>query len=108
MSSEDLYNDFTKIMNEQTEETVGKRLRKPVDGLDEETMKLCEERRRARTRMLSNSTNDEIRSDYNVINKAVKKAVKQAKIKALEKKTNLLKITFEKTIPRIIKKYKRP
>jgi len=69
-------------------------LRKPVDGLDEETIELCEDRRRARTRMLANSTNDEIRSDYNVINKAVKKAVKQAKIKALENKTKLIEKNF--------------
>ena len=95
ISVEEMYNDFTKVVNEFTEETVGKRLRKPVEGLDEETIRLCKERRQARTSMLTNPTNEEVRKRYKSLNKAVKKAVIKAKTDAMERKTRQIENDFK-------------
>ena len=67
---------------------------KSVDGLDKESMKLCEMRRQARTHMLVNPTDEDQRSCYKSLSKDVKKAVKKAKIDIFKEKTKQIETDY--------------
>ena len=94
ISLEEMYNSFTQCVNTITNESVGKRRRKLVDGMSAQTAALCEERRKARITMLADPSNVDAASRYKTLNKEVKRAVKMTKIRKMEEKVKQIESDY--------------
>ena len=68
-----LFIKFADAVNKATEESIGLRKRKNVNGLSKEAIDLCEKRTRLRKEILASSICDEVKQKYSVVNKQVKK-----------------------------------
>ena len=75
---------FKDTTNKITEDVVGHKRAKQEKGLPEDVRKACEERRKARLLMLSNSTTSN-KAKYRKLNQTVKYEVKRWKKKLLDK-----------------------
>jgi len=87
---DELYELFRDATNETTKEVVGYRKRKSVEGLSAEQVELCELRRTARREMLNSPQNNQKKENYKKLNREVKQAVKNAKIRSFERKVENL------------------
>ena len=96
-SLDDCYNKFVDTVNRVTEETVGFRKQKALDGLSNETIALCEKRRGLRKIIISSERSRASNIDeYKEVNRLVKRAVKQTKRRRLERKILKLENDFRK------------
>ena len=93
---DELYTSFKGITNSATKDTVGFRKRKMVHGMPPDLEKLCEQRRNAKLLTLNRPSDHTARDQYKNINKQVKNAVKECKIKALKEQIDLLEEDFKK------------
>ena len=75
---DELYNDFKNITNQITQQIVGFRKRKAVEGMSKETAELCKKRREARKNMLADPS-DLKKEAYKKLNKEAKNSVRKAK-----------------------------
>ena len=89
---ETMYNGFKEATNSTTERTVVFQKREEVEGLPRSIEEACEQRRRARIKMVSNPLRAEKRALYKAANKVVKAAMKAPKQKALECKIKQLEL----------------
>jgi hypothetical protein len=76
---DELYKQFKRITNVVTKEVVGYRKRKLVEGMPPEIEKLCAQRRDARLKTINRPKDQNLRCQYKVINKQVRRAVKEQK-----------------------------
>ena len=93
---ESSYNKFVETVNKATEEVVGLRKRKTVDGLSKKTIELCERRRKLRKDILSSPHCGNKKENYREVNRLVKKEVRKAKREKLERLLTKLEDDFQK------------
>lgn len=93
-SIEELYTKFKEETNKVTEEVVGMRRNRQVEGMSDDEEELCALRREARIKMINNRHDAHERENYRTLNRRVKEAVKQRKNQELEKKVIQMETDF--------------
>lgn len=88
------YREFVDTTNKITEETVGYKKKRQVEGMSKELENKCNERRIARLRYLKQPANNESRENYRIINRSVKSEVSRQKRLTIEKKVEQLERDF--------------
>ena len=93
---DDLYEQFKNETNMITQEVLGRKRPRLLEGMEPEIEELCSKRRKARLRIVNKTTSQSDVKEYRNLNKQVKKAVKRIKEENLEKKVLKLEDDFKK------------
>ncbi|KAK3892506.1 hypothetical protein Pcinc_003737 [Petrolisthes cinctipes] len=89
------YEEYVNTTNKITEETVGYKKKKQVEGMPKALENKCNDRREARLKYLKQPSNNELRENYRTINRQVKSEVLQQKRLTMEKKVEQLERDFK-------------
>ena len=91
-----LYNEFVKITNKVTEDTVGFQRNRQTAGLSPKVEEMCQQRRDLRKKMLANPSDVSLCESYRKANRDVKNEVRKFKQNKLKETINSLEDDYQK------------